>query len=323
MPLIILVAAFLTALPFSQGKQSVRHPATKKLFNLYPNTYDASPEFPSPVTLEDGTEIVMALTLNERFALFSVTVENGGPLDYKNRQWWGKGRQIEVDSSDFPTLARTGLHSEKELDQTRTITGRSVAEITEIGRPQQYSAVGFMSQGENIISVLRSDNRLVKKLNQTHPEMATPLFHVFNLMLGVMKDSKRGNIKGLQYNQRTISLKFWGHKGWQESIFNDEILGYWEIEISRELDQWEKDFLSREYPDLTVEEMKRLIKKLSCIHISEMAPYYIARYGFYEGHTDYRADPIAIAFIFGLQDLDEIELSFKGELYKILVNIEF
>jgi hypothetical protein len=68
--------------------------------------------------------------------------------------------------------------------------------------------------------------------------------------------------------------------------------------------------------------MARLIKKLSDIHTAEMAPYYIMRYGFYEGHTDYRADPIAIAFIFGLRSLDEIESVFKGKLYKILMNLK-
>ena len=89
--------------------------------------------------------------------------------------------------------------------------------------------------------------------------------------------------------------------------------------MSRDLHQEEKDFLLGEYPDLTEEEMDRLKKKLSYIHTAEMAPFYIKRYGFYEGHTDYRADPIAIAFIFGLRNLDEIESAFKGELDKTLM----
>jgi hypothetical protein len=301
MLLTLFVAVSIAVLPSLQETKTIRHPSTNKIFNLYPNTYDVSPEFPSPYTLKDGTEIVLAFTLDKKYVLFPVTVENGEPQDYRNRQWWSKGRQLEVDASDFPTLAETGLHSEKELDKTKTITGRSVEEITEIGRPERYSGVGFMSQDEDIISVLRGE---------------------FNIILAVKKDSERGNMKGLQYNQRTISLKFWGHKGWQESIFNDEILGYWEIEMSRELDQKEKDFLLKEYPDLTEEGMDRLIKKISYIHTAEMAPYYIMRYGFYEGHTDYRADPIAIAFIFGLRSLEEIESAFKGELYKILMNLK-
>ena len=49
-----------------------------------------------------------------------------------------------------------------------------------------------------------------------------------------------------------------------------------------------------------------------------MAPYYIVRYGFYEGHTEYRADPIAIAFIFGIRSLAEIEMAFPGTLREAL-----
>jgi len=64
--------------------------------------------------------------------------------------------------------------------------------------------------------------------------------------------------------------------------------------------------------------MKTLIKKLSGIHFGEMGPYYIMRYGFYEGHSEYRADPIAISFIFGLRSLEEIEQFFTGNLYNSL-----
>jgi hypothetical protein len=64
--------------------------------------------------------------------------------------------------------------------------------------------------------------------------------------------------------------------------------------------------------------MAELKKQLTSLHFSEMVPYYIMRYGFYEGHTDYRADPIAIAWIFGLKSLEEIEETFKGKLYEAL-----
>ncbi len=49
-----------------------------------------------------------------------------------------------------------------------------------------------------------------------------------------------------------------------------------------------------------------------------MVPYYIMRYGFYEGHTSYRADPIAIACIFGLRSLQQIESAFEGRLSEVL-----
>jgi hypothetical protein len=49
-------------------------------------------------------------------------------------------------------------------------------------------------------------------------------------------------------------------------------------------------------------------------------PYYIMRYGFYEGHTEYRCDPIAIAYIFGLKSIEEIAATFQGDLYKTLTH---
>jgi hypothetical protein len=319
--LIALIASISTlSLTYSQEAQTIIHPKTEEELKLYPNTYDHLPELPSPYTAEDGTEIVIVFTQDEKYVLIPVNVENGKPLNYRNNQWYGKGRQLEVDASDFPTLARTGLHSEIELDQIKTITGRSIAEITKIGRPERYSGAGFMSHDEDIISVLRGDNRLVTQLGSIHRQMAKPLFHIFNIILTVKKDSGRGNIGGVLYNKRKIYLKFWGSKGWQDSIFNDEILGYWQIEMWRELEKDEKAFLSKEYSNLTDKDRAQLIRKLSFIHTGEMVPYYIMRYGFYEGHTSYRADPIAIAFIFGLRSLDEIESAFKGKLYETLTN---
>jgi hypothetical protein len=42
------------------------------------------------------------------------------------------------------------------------------------------------------------------------------------------------------------------------------------------------------------------------------------RYGFYEGHTSYRADPVAIAFVFRLKSLEEIDAVYDGKLYIVL-----
>jgi hypothetical protein len=232
-----------------------------------------------------------------------VTIENGETLDYKTKQWWGKGQQIDVDSSDFPILARSGLHLENSLEQTTTITGKPIEEITQDGRPNAYSEAGFLSYDEDIISALRGDNKIVAHLGLSHPQMAKPLFHIFNTILSVKKDSRRSNISGIIYNQNRVYLNFWGAKGWQESIFNDE-----------------KAFLYREYAHLSEEELALLINKLSFIHTSEMVPFYIMRYGFYEGHTDYRADPIAIAFIFGLKTIQEIDSSFENNLYNSLMD---
>ncbi len=52
-----------------------------------------------------------------------------------------------------------------------------------------------------------------------------------------------------------------------------------------------------------------------------MQPQYIMRYGFYEGHTFWRADPIAISFIFGFKSLEELDVIFEGKLFKTLYRI--
>jgi hypothetical protein len=277
------------------------------------------PAIPSPLIINDELEIVVGFTNDSQYCLIPVTHENGTPPDYEDRQWYAKGRQLDVDSLDFPKLAKTGLHSEQELDQTLTITGKSIQEITKIGRPGEYSFAGFMAQDEDIISVLKGDNRLVTQLGFSHPNLAKPLFHIFNIIITVKTNSEHGNIGGIFYNQRKIYVRFWGHKGWQQSIFNDEILGYWEIEIWRDLDEDEKSFLATKFMHLSKEEMSTMIQRISCIHTGEMVPYYIMRYGFYEGHTDYRADPIAITFIFGLKNIEDIHYNFNDDLYKTLI----
>lgn len=43
-----------------------------------------------------------------------------------------------------------------------------------------------------------------------------------------------------------------------------------------------------------------------------MEPYYVMRYGFYEAHTACRADPTAIAVVFGLRTLEQIEAAFPA-----------
>jgi hypothetical protein len=107
-------------------------------------------------------------------------------------------------------------------------------------------------------------------------------------------------------------------RGFQDSIFDDEITGAFEIEFFREWEKSEEAFLREKYPTLGKERRAELIKKLSHMHMGEMEPYYVMRYGFYEGHTSYRVDPIAIAFIFGLRSLEEIEAAFPGALYETL-----
>lgn len=289
-------------------------------YKLYPVLLDQMPQIPSPLAMADGREFAVCQTLDEKYTIIDVTLENGETLDYSQKLWWGAGRQLYVNSIDFPALAETGLHTEEELRQTYTINGKSVSDITRDGRPMSFSGSGFMAEDENIISVLTGDNRLVASMGFTHPDVVRPLFHVFNIIRAVKKDNVRGNIKGVVYNENSISLKFWGAKGWQESIFDDEIQGYWQIEMQRELGDEEEAFLAEHYPDLTEEEMAVLTVKLAYIHTGEMAAFYGMRYGFYEGHTDYRADPVSIASVFGLRSLEELEGAFENDLYRALTD---
>lgn len=292
---------------------------------LYPQTTLERPEIPSPRRLADGTKVVVALLKDGSWAVVPVTVENG-PLNLPyGRRGTGKGRQLDVDANDFPTLARTGLHSEEELDKTEAITGRPIAEITKVGRPEMASGAGFMATDEDIISVLKGDNRLVKRLGLTHREMARPLFHIWNLILKEYELRRIGrdwdNVRHVEYNGRKIRFgEVHPTRGFQESIFNDEIMGAWQINFFRELSERERAFLGEKYPRLGEARMGELIRKLSHILTGEMEPYYVMRYGFYEGHTDYRVDPIAIAFIFGLKSLEEIEAAFPGQLHGVLTS---
>jgi hypothetical protein len=272
---------------------------------------------------EEGTEILTAVLKGGRYALIPVTMENGKPLHYSYRVGtvYGKDQQLHVDRNYFPTLARTGLHAEAELDGKDAITGVPVDVITYIGRPGRFSGAGFMADDEDIVSVLRGDNELVRKLGLTHPQTAKPLFHVWNMILQEIECGKWGRFSGIQclfYNGHKVTLRAESMKGWQNSIFQDEIQGRFEIDIRRQLTREERSFLRGEYAHLSDTQMVELEERITHLHFSEMVPYYIMRYGFYEGHTDYRADPIAIAYIFGLRSVEEIEHAFPGRLHRTL-----
>ncbi len=290
-----------------------------RIFNTYPHTYRVCPDLPSPFISGEGEEFIICLTGSDEFTIIPVTVENGEPFDYVGGNFRNKGRQLEVDSKDFPALAETGLHSERELAGTVSITGVPVSEITRIGRPGNLSWYGFMGEDEDIISLIQNDNRIVSALGLTHPQLSRPLFHVFNLILArtVVPERKYPENRIL-YNHRWVSVKFQGGKGWQESIFKDDILGFWQIEIRRDFTPEENQFFEEHYRKLNEDEKSALKKKLSRIQTGEMVAFLINRYGFCEGVTHSRADPLALAFIFGLKGLEEIAGIFDSDLYKEL-----
>ncbi len=312
LPYLVMMTATVLALPAS-GQVEYQG----RTYPLFPERLAVCPEIPSPVRLEDGVELVVVLTGDGGYTLVPVTVENGSPLNYAQRQW-GKGRQLEVNGKDFPTLVATGRHAEPELRQVATITGKPVAELTERGRPMVLSGAGFLTQDEDIISVLMGDNRLVTALGLKHADLARPLFHLWNLFLARDGVGRRQATYRLRYLGKEISVKWEGSRGWQESLFADEIQGMHRFEVWRELDAEEQALVNERYGHLSAARRVDLVERLTRIRSGEMVPYYIQRHGFYEGHTDYRADPLAIALIFGLKRLQEIEELFPGRLHQVL-----
>jgi hypothetical protein len=256
------------------------------------------------------------LTKDDKCMLVPVTLANSER----------KGRQLHVNADDFPTLARTGFHCELELDQTRIITGRSIAEVTELARPDRLSTSGFVAEDEDIISVLKGDNRFARSLGLSHAQLAKPLFHVLNL---IARNREHENHLSYQchraeyplflYNGKKISVKVEYTRGGQESIFADGLDGALAIQIHRDLEQRERDYIDSKYSHLSRPQREDLVKRLSSLFVGEMVMYYAKWYGFYEGHTGWRADPIAIAFIFGIKNLEEIDAAFKGKLYDALI----
>jgi hypothetical protein len=122
-------------------------------------------------------------------------------------------------------------------------------------------------------------------------------------------------LTGLVYNGQRVETKITGSRGWQESIFNDEILGTGHIEIWRELSREELEFLKQKYAHLPQDQFEALKQMLSYIHTGEMVFFYINRYGFYEGHTEYRVDPITVALVFGLRSVEDVHQASGGDLY--------
>jgi hypothetical protein len=282
---------------------------------LYPGLNEDIPELPSPFLGSDGNEYVIAVNIDNKYAIIPVSLSNDR----------GICKQLVVDTFDFPDLAKTGLHKDSSFIELETITGKTLSEITTDGRPGGLSSDGFMASDEDVLSVLIGDNQIVKRLDLTHPQLAKPLFHVLNMMdedLNLdrwnMRIHQWDHITYFFYNKKKINVIARDTKGGQKSIFNDGIGGAFHITLWREFDDEEIEFLKKIYNHLTSEQFSELKKLLSTIDTGEMEPQYIMRYGFYEGHTGWRTDPVAISFIFGLRMLSELEEIYTETLYEVL-----
>ena len=286
-------------------------------YKLYPEVNRYKPDLISPFTSSENEEYVVAITKNNTFAIIPVTLSNKR----------GICKQLVVDTLDFPDLVKNGIHSETQLDQIRTITGWSLDTISLLGRPEGLSHSGFMAKDEDILSVIKSDNRLVKMLALTHPKLARPLFHVLNMMdmdLSLdrwnMARHQWENISSFYYNGNEVFVEAYDTKGGQKSIFNDSIQGAFHIKLWHEFSDEESEYLSKHYVHLNDHQMEEFKARLSLLNVGEIQPQYIMRYGFYEGHTSWRACPIAISYVFGFKSLEELDKLFKGDLYNLISN---
>lgn len=302
------IVVFLTVLSFYSNGCS-------QDIELYPKKYKTLPDIPSPSKLKNGTEVIISLNATGEYSVIPVTQEKGEIYsclyDFK-----GKGDQVWIDEPDFHSLGKTGLHSEDELNKKTMITGRTIEVINFISRPNRFSYAGFLAEDEDIISVLKGDNRIVKRMEMVHSQMAKSMFHIWNTILANYFEEK--DTATIYYNSNIVRFNSEWCNGYQESIFHDEIEGRYNIHIWRELSKEEIEYLTVKYNKLIEAQLKILIERLTHLHVSEMTPFYIMRYGFYEGHTAYRADPIAIAVIFGFKSIKEIESIFNNDLYNTL-----
>lgn len=310
---IILISLYIPNC-FSQGRTNLVDTIP---YAIYPEVIDQKPDLPSPLITDHGEEYVVAVTKENKYAIIQVTLGN----DH------GICPQLIVDTIDFPQLVHTGLHSEERLNSIRTITGRSLEEITDLGRPGGLSQAGFLADDENIISVIKADNHIVNQLGLTHPQLAKPIFHVLNMMDADLSLNRWNmarhqweNIRYFYYNNHEVFVEAEDTKGGQKSIFNDNIEGAFYIKLWRELEKDEIRYLKKQYNSVSEDEFNDLMNRLSMMNSGEMQPQYIMRYGFYEGHTFWRTDPIAISFIFGLKSLQEIDTLLENKLNETLTH---
>ena len=306
---LVLVVPQLKLLPCREHSSALIHQGAT--YPLYPSLLNSPPPFSSPWRSPEGREYVVVHIREGKYGLVDATPEECDP----------KGRQLTIDDADFSSLAQTGLHSSAELGRTSSITGRPVEEITKLGLPRALSWEGFLSPNEHILSVIKGDNSLVRAMGLTHPQLAKPLFHVLNAALGDTQfraTQRKASMAAVFYNGKEVKVEATGTKGGQESIFDDGITGSIHIRIERPPDPGEERFLRAHYRHLSADGMNALLRSLSHIETGEIQPQYIMRYGFYEGHTLWRTDPLAIAFIFGLRTIEAIEQAFPGRLDRVL-----
>jgi hypothetical protein len=175
-----------------------------------------------------------------------------------------------------------------------------------------------MAEDEDILCVMKGDNRLVVRLGLTHTQMARPLLHICNMLRALYMETGAQHTNAVFYGGKRLTVEVEFSRGGQKSIFQDGLDGAWTIRIRRGLEEKEQAFLARAYAHLDAAQRDAFVKRLTEMLTGEMQPFYIYRYGFYEGHTAWRTDPVVVAFMFGLKPIEEIEAAFPGQLHRVL-----
>jgi len=173
------------------------------------------------------------------------------------------------DSSGFLIGAS---NSDTVIDRMNSLTDKTVAEIESDARPGGLSRSGFLDDIESFKKRLKTDNDFVLGKGYTHQALAEPLFAVMDILDAIDAD----RFDDFTYRGQHYKASYETYRGFQVSLFNDGMLA------------------DQDYTVTNLATGKEL-------RFSPLVPYYIARYGFYEGNTSYRVDPAEIIETFQLR----------------------
>ncbi|MBF0489072.1 MAG: hypothetical protein HQL15_00455 [Candidatus Omnitrophica bacterium] len=214
-----------------------------------------------------------------------------GPLQYYIEGWNLRFKSLDaLDEINMPVskeqtyteapnasgFVMGGVNTNETIAKLTNLTGMSINEIEQRARPGTSSEAGFIDAKEKLVDVLKADNSFVRSLGLTHQQLAEPLFYAMNLLeqieekygVGFSQESINFHYKGILYRANFVS-----YRGMQWSIFNDGVAT-------------NKDYVVTN------------MQNGASVKFSGMVPYYIWRYGFYEGHVRYRVDPRNIVHVF-------------------------
>ena len=255
----------------------------------YPETLAVRPALPSPTTASDGTDLVVMLTREGRWA-----VVPANPKDAEARV-----QQRRVDAHDFPTLRADrpalGCGSRAVGDDHRPLARRDRRP-----RPAGRSLDGGLPGRRRGRPERPRRRQPAGGRARAHPPAARPpaLAPPFTARRGRGRGPRHQGRTGVDLRRRPRGLL--PHR--DPAVADAGRGGVSPAEV-------------RPPSPRTVGPPRGAAERDAP---GEIEPHYVQWYGFYQGHTTWRVDPIAIAFVLGLRALDEIEAAFPGRLDEAL-----